>query len=123
MIQERLLIVAGVLVILVLLLCSVFTIRYRLTPRYLVIKWLWFLPVRLIALRNIKYVSAKHVFWAEKWCNTFSISNRTLVITKRAGLLKEIVITPKNPFVFKAQLERARQELLGGDAALHEIPS
>ena len=119
---ERLLIVAAALLGLALLVCSIFTIRYRVTPRHLKITWLWFIPVRLIGLRNVKYVSAKQVFWAENWWNTFNIRNRTLVITKRTGLFKEVVITPRNPFVFKAQIERARQELLGPSASGRYTP-
>lgn len=119
---EKLLIVGAALLALALLVCSIYTIRYRVTPRFLKITWLWFIPVRLIGLRNIKYISPKHIFWAEKWYNTFNLSNRSLVITKRSGLFKELVITPKNPFVFKAQVERAQRELLGDGASGRYTP-
>jgi len=104
---QRLLIVAGALLVLVLLVSSILTIRYRITPRYLKIVWLWFIPVRVVRLSNIKYVSPKQIFWAEKWYNTFNVGNRWMVITKRRGLIKELAISPRNPFVFKAELDRA----------------
>src|SRR6185369_16385251 len=102
---QRLLIVAGALLVLVLLVCSVLTIRYRITPRYLKIVWLWFIPIRLVRLSNIKYVSPKPVYWDEKCYNTFNDGNRWMVITKRRGLVKELAINPRNPFVFKAELD------------------
>src|SRR5438477_9031391 len=104
---QRLLMVVGALLVLALLVGSIFTIRYRITRRYLKIVWLWLIPIRLIRLSNIKYVSPKPVFWAEKWYNTFNVRNRWMVITKRRGLFKEVVISPRNPFVFKAELDRA----------------
>ena len=108
---QRLLIVAGALLVLVLLVCSFLTIRYRITPRYLKIVWLWFIPVRLVRLSNIRYVSPKPIFWAEKWYNTFRVGNRWLVVTKRRGVIKELAISPRNPFVFKAELERACEKV------------
>src|SRR5262245_50604784 len=106
-VTQRLLIVAGALLVLTLFVCSILTIRYRITPRYLKIVWLWFIPVRLVRLSNIKQVSPKQIFWAEKWYNTFHVGNRWMVITKHRGLMKELAISPRSPFVFKAELERA----------------
>jgi hypothetical protein len=118
MVLQRLLMVAGGLLALVLLVCSIVTIRYKITPRYLKILWLWFIPIRLIRLSHIRYVSPKPVFWAEKWYNTFQVANRWLVITRRRGLFKELVISPRSPFVFKAELERACQKVHREDGTL-----
>ena len=46
------------------------------------------------------------------WGNTFSPTNRYLLIRKYSGLFKNLVITPRNHMVFKADLERARHRLL-----------
>ncbi len=90
-----------------LLVLSCTTIRYHVTARCLRITWLG-LPVRWVRLLNIKHIGTQRLFWAEKWCNTLSPGNRYLVIHKKSGLLKNLVITPKNHFVFKAELDRAR---------------
>jgi len=108
---QRFLIMGGALVAFILCLCSIFTIRYRITRRHLKITWLWFIPIRFLALDNIRYLSPKRVRWAEKYYSTFNPRARWLVITKRRGWIKNVVITPPNPFVFKAEIERARQAL------------
>jgi hypothetical protein len=100
---------------LVLLALSVNTVNYRITARSLVITWLG-LPVRWVRLSNIKQITSQRVFWAEKWVNSFSPGNRYLLIQKRSGLIKNLVITPKNHFVFKADLERARNLVVSAPA-------
>lgn len=109
---QRLLPVAGAVFGFLLLVSSILTIRYRVTARFLKITWLWVIPVRLIRLSNIRYLTPKRVFWAERWYGTFNVRARWLVVVKRHGLFKYVVITPRNPFVFKAEIERAQAELL-----------
>ncbi len=96
--------------ILILLVLSKGTIRYRVTSRFLRISWLG-LPVRWVRLKNIRQILTQRVFWAEPWSNSFKHSNRYLLIRKHSGLFKSLVITPKNHMVFRADLERARSQL------------
>jgi len=95
-----------------LLLWSAATIRYRVTERHLRISWLG-LPLRWVRLENIKHVGNRPVFWAERWPSALFDSHRMLVIRRRRGLFRNLVITPKYPFEFKALLERATQAKLG----------
>jgi len=96
---------------LILLVLSKATIRYCITPRFLRIHWLG-IPVRWVRLKNIRQVATQRVFWSERWSNIFSPTNRYLLIRKYSGLFKNLVITPKNHMVFKADLGRARDRLL-----------
>ncbi len=96
--------------VLILLILSKATIRYRVTRRFLRISWLG-LPVRWVRLKNIRQILTQRVSWAERWVNSFKPSNRYLLIRKHSGLFKNLVITPKNHMVFKADLERARSQL------------
>ena len=93
-----------------LLTLSLLTVRYRVNGRFLRISWLG-VPIRWVRLTNIRQIGTHRVFWAERWFNTFSPSKRYLVLRKRSGLLKHLIITPRNQFVFKAELERARDRL------------
>jgi hypothetical protein len=59
-------------------------------------------------LKNIAHVGFNYVPWAELWVSTLRVGNRRLVIHKRFGLLfKHVIITPRNHFVFKAEMDRA----------------
>ncbi|HEY2952801.1 MAG TPA: hypothetical protein VGK40_09470 [Verrucomicrobiae bacterium] len=96
--------------VLILFLLTMVTIRYRITRRFLKITWLG-LPVRLMRLNNIARVGFNYVPWAEMWVNTLRVGNRRLVIHKRFGLLfKHVVITPRNHFVFKAEMDRVLRQ-------------
>src|SRR5712672_2708057 len=81
-------------------------IRYRITPTHLEVTWLIF-TLRRIRLDDIRYVSTKRSFWSEKLYNTWRVRNRRLTLHRRSGLIKTVSISPKNPFVFKAELDRA----------------
>ena len=96
--------------VLILLILSKATIRYRVTARHLRISWLG-LPVRWVRLQNIRQILTQRIRWAERWVNSFTPSNRYLLICKHSGLFKHLVITPRNHMVFRADLERARQLL------------
>ena len=89
-----------------LLLCSAFTIRYHVTPTHLKITWLG-LPIRRIRLGDIKRVGTRPVVWAERWPSTLRNNGRLLVIRRRSGWLRSLVITPKYPFEFRNELEQA----------------
>jgi len=95
-----------------LLLWSAATIRYRVTERHLRISWLG-LPLRWVRLENIKHVGNRPVLWAERWPSALFDSHRMLVIRRRRGLFRNLVIKPQYPFEFKAALERASQNRLG----------
>jgi hypothetical protein len=106
---EPLLVGAGLLVVTALALLSITTIKYHVTAKHLKVTWLG-VPVRHIRLDDIRHITTKPVFWAERWYNTFVVKNRMLVIRRRSGLCKNFIITPKSPFVFRAELERQRKE-------------
>ena len=84
-------------------------IRYRVTARHLEIRFLGFC-LRRIALDDIRYISKRRSGSAEFWWNTLWPAKRILVIRRRTGWLKNFVITPKNRYVFKAELDRARKQ-------------
>ncbi len=89
-----------------LLAASGAAIRYRITPTHLEVTWLIF-TLRRFRLDDIRYVSTRRSFWSEKWYNTWRVRNRRLTLHRRSGLMKIVSISPKNPFVFKAELDRA----------------
>ena len=108
--------------ILVLLIVSVVTIRYRITDRWLVISWLG-IPVRWLRLKNIKQITVQRRFWVERWANSITPANRYLLIEKNSGLVfRHLAITPRNHLVFKAELEAARNRLLASGAK-PEVPA
>jgi hypothetical protein len=81
-------------------------LRYRVTETDLEIRWL-FLPLRRIGLREIKFVSTKPVWYSEKWYNTLRLRSRRLIIYCRNGSLRPVSISPRSPFVLKAELDAA----------------
>jgi hypothetical protein len=98
----------GAFLIVAVLIASMRAIRYHITATHLRITWLG-IPVRWLRLDEIKYVSSKGSLWAERWYNTFSVRRHLLVVHRRKGLHKTVMITPKNPFVFKTELYQARK--------------
>jgi len=85
-------------------------LRYVLTERHLKVT-LFGLCLRRIRLRDIDSVSKRQAHWAEKWYCTLKPSHRMLVIRRRRGWFKDFIITPKNRYVFKAELEQALAKL------------
>ena len=81
-------------------------LRYRVTETDLEIRWL-FLPLRRIRLREIKFVSTRPVWYSEKWYNTLRLRSRRLIIYRRNGSLRPVSISPRSPFVLKAELDAA----------------
>jgi len=104
-------VILGVPLVGALLVGAVFAVSYRITRRYLLIRWLG-IPIRWIRLETIRSVGRAPVFWAERWPNALSAQGRYLVIRKDGWLFKNLVITPKTPFVFRAEIFRARDVLL-----------
>jgi hypothetical protein len=94
-----------------LLTWSITSIRYRITAKRLLVTWLG-LPVRWIRLENIKHIGTRPGFWTERWPNVLFENGRTLVIRRKRGLVRSLLITPKYPFEFKASLELARETAL-----------
>ena len=93
------------------LLCALASrLRYVLTARHLKVT-LFGLCVRRIRLADIDSVSKRQSHWAEKWYNTLKPAHRMLVIRRRRGWLKDFIITPKNRYVFRAELEQAMAKL------------
>jgi hypothetical protein len=86
-------------------------VRYLITPRHFKVI-LFGVCLRRIRLEDIESVSKRHPSgWSEKWWNTLHPSHRTLIIRRRRGLFRSVVITPRNRYVFKASLEKAMQGL------------
>jgi uncharacterized protein (UPF0248 family) len=81
-------------------------LRYVLTGRHVKVT-LFGLCLRRIRLADIDSVSKRQAYWAEIWYNTSKPSHRILVIRRRRGWFKDFIITPKNRYVFKAELEQA----------------
>ncbi len=91
-----------------LLLWLVTRIRYQVTETALEITVLG-ICVRRVALTDIRWISKHRTQWCEKWPNTLFPAKRTLVIERRTGKIKHLLITPKRRYVFKAELQEAVQ--------------
>jgi hypothetical protein len=104
-------VILGVPLVGALLASMVLAVSYQITPRYLLIRWLG-IPIRWVRLRKIRSVGTTPIFWAERWPNALSAQGRYLVVRKDGWLFKNLVITPKTPFVFRAELYRARDALM-----------
>jgi len=99
-------------------------LRYVLTGHHLKVT-LFGLCLRRIRLADIETVSKRQAHWAEKWYNTLKPAHRILVIRRRRGCFKDFIITPKNRYVFKAELEQALVKLsaTAGRAEKSDFPS
>lgn len=103
-----------------LLVASVKTIRYRITRKFLIITWLG-LPVRFFRLKNIAHVTPEAFFWSERWYNAFKVRHRALTVHRRTGLFRKVCISPKNRFIFRSELNRARENLRPGSASQNGV--
>jgi hypothetical protein len=97
-------------------------IRYVLTGCHLKVT-LFGLCLRRIRLADIDSVSKRQAPWAEKWYNTLRPSHRILVIHRRRGWFKNFIITPKNRYVLKAELEQALAKLNAAAEKPHFQPN
>ena len=108
-----------------LLLCFLFAwmvtrIRYQITPRHLKIT-LFGITLRRIRISNIASVSKRRTDGlAENWWSTLRPTHRLLVIRRHRGLFRNVIITPRNRYVFKAELESAMQRMSAPDGHLQE---
>lgn len=82
-------------------------LRYRVGSRHVKIS-LFGLCLRRIPLEDIASVSKRRCSgFAENWSNTVRPSHRLLVLRRRRGWPRNVVITPKNRYVFKTEVEKA----------------
>jgi len=108
----------GALVAALLFVWLVTRIRYRIGSRH--VKVLLFgLCIRRVALTNIESVSKRRGDgFAEHWWSTLHPKHRVLVLRRCRGLCRNFVITPKNRYVFKTDLERALRRVNGSSASV-----
>jgi hypothetical protein len=100
----------GLFLLLFLLLWLIRQIRYEITPRNLQVT-LFGLCLRRLPLAQIETVSKRRSDgWAENWWNTTRPGHRALFIRRRRGLIRNFVITPRNRYMFRAELLRAVEE-------------
>jgi len=87
------------------------TIQYRVGSKHLKISCLN-VPLRKIDLTDIKRVSKrKPTGLAEYWYSTTNPKHRVLTIQRHTGLRKYIVISPRNRYIFMADLKNAVQRV------------
>lgn len=115
-------VIVGVPLVMALPALAILGIKYRITPRHLVVTWLG-VPVRWVRLDKIRSVGTTPVRWAERWPNALQWRGRYLVVRKSGWLFQHMIITPRNPFVFRAELLRARDALVGATAPEQAVPS
>src|SRR5437773_5149568 len=88
-----------------LLLCFFFTwvithVHYHITHRHVKIT-LFGIVLRRVRLSNIASVSKRRAGgWAENWWSTLRPHHRSLVIRRKRGMIRNVVITPRNRYVF-----------------------
>jgi len=115
----------GVLIGILLFLWLVRQIRYRIGSRHVKVI-LFGIALRRVALANIETVSKRCADgWSEHWWSTMKPKHRMLVLRRRRGLFKNFVITPRNRYVFKTDLERALRRVAGGprDPSSDAVPN
>ncbi|HIL69855.1 MAG TPA: hypothetical protein EYG38_08400 [Verrucomicrobia bacterium] len=71
--------------------------------------------IRIIPFKDISSISKRRITWAENWRNTFRSRKRRLVIHRKRGLIKDLIITPENRYAFKHRLETAMKGLRDGN--------
>ena len=82
-------------------------VGYRIGARHFEIKLFGFC-LRRIPLEDIHFISKRRpAGWSENWWNTLRPGHRMLIIRRHRGLCRNVVITPRNRYVLKADLERA----------------
>ncbi len=88
---------------------------YQITHNHLTVTWLG-IRVRRIRLQDIESISKRRKFARENWANTWKSRHRILVIRKRSGLRRDIVITPQYRYEFRNQLEATMAKLSSSEA-------
>lgn len=86
-------------------------LRYQLTSQDFRITLFGF-RLRRVPLERIQSVTKRRpAGLAENWSNTLHPSHRMLFIRLNRGLRKNLIITPRNRYVFKTELERTMAKL------------
>ena len=97
----------GLLLLTFLFVWCVGRVYYQITSRHVKVM-LFGLCLRQVSLNQIEAVSKRRSNGlAENWWSTLSPGHRSLIIRRRRGILKNFVITPRNRYVFKSELEHA----------------
>ena len=65
--------------------------------------------LRRIGIANVKQISKKRIRLTENWINTLKPTHKILTIHKRSGIFKTCTITPKNRYIFMAEVQKALQ--------------
>ena len=108
---------AGGLLLLLLLYCvHRYFYEYRIGQRALVITWLG-IPVRRIPYTDIESVSKRREGKAENWSSTWRHRHRILVIRRRGGWYREILVTPLYRYEFRCRLESAMARAAGDQSS------
>lgn len=82
-------------------------LRYQISRRHFKITFFG-ITLRRISFEQIDYVTKRRpAGLAENWSNTPRPSHRMLIIRLRRGLRRNLIVTPRNRYVLKANLERA----------------
>ena len=87
-------------------------IHYRIGSAH--VKVLLFgVTLRRIPIVDIKRISKRKPkeVAAEYWCSTFKTNHRMLTILRNSGLRRAVVITPRNRYVFLADLQNAMKRV------------
>jgi hypothetical protein len=101
----------GPFVFIVILLWMMTRLQYRIGGQHLRILFFG-VTLRKIPLSDIKRISKRRPGGtAEYWYNTLKPSHRLLSIQRNSGLRKYIVISPRNRYIFLADLQNAVQRL------------
>jgi|GraSoiStandDraft_8_1057269.scaffolds.fasta_scaffold187177_2 hypothetical protein len=99
--------IAGVVAFLALLAWCIVRLHYRIGSRYLKIL-LFGIPLRRIPLEQIANISKRPPKGlAEYWHNCFKSHHRVLNIELKRGIRRYISITPRNRYIFLADLKSA----------------
>ncbi len=112
----------GLVLLTLFLIWTTSRLRYRLTSTDLEVT-LFGICVRRVAFGNILRVSKRPPTFSENWGNTLKPAPRRLVIHRKKGLFKEFSITPMNRYLFKAELDRAIQNMGSGVLQPEEAPT
>lgn len=100
----------GLLLLAFLIAWLVTRIRYEITPRHVRVR-LFALTLRRIRLDRLDSVSKRRgPGLMERWPSTMRTKHRALVLRKKSGLFKNVLLTPRNRYAFKFELERLLAE-------------
>lgn len=89
---------------------AIYRTTYRVTETHLQIR-VFGIPIRRIALQRIRRYVRERDMLAELWVNRLMPGRRTLVIELKDGLFRQVVISPRLPYVFRHELSEARRAL------------